>query len=300
MTSKTRKVAAFAAILLSLGTVTAYAASRPPLVGVTKSSMNGVNRASGAHGALKANAVGNRQIKFGSVSCGKLSADLVAAICTGKPGAPGTPGAPGANGISGSKGDNGSSGGNGSKGDGGSSGASGHDGSNGSNGKDASVAYGVAQVLVQRGTGAAAAWATYSTRLGSPVGDTTSGTFRFSCSDAQAPCKVTVKAAVLQSGTGTTPVYPRVLIQKQDYNAGGPSVYCEYGDGSTGANAAATDGLPAQIANQPSSATPTYTAMQLNIGGSADCGVPGPASNVDAIIVPAGRYDVQSTFAFLP
>jgi hypothetical protein len=137
MTSKTRKVAAFAAILLSLGTVTAYAASRPPLVGVTKSSMNGVNRASGAHGALKANAVGNRQIKFGSVSCGKLSADLVAAICTGKPGAPGTPGAPGANGISGSKGDGGINGGNGSKGDGGTTGDSGHDGSNGSNGSDA-------------------------------------------------------------------------------------------------------------------------------------------------------------------
>ena len=38
--------------------------------------------------------------------------------------------------------------------------------------------------------------------------------------------------------------------------------------------------------------------MQLNIGGSADCGISdGPAHNVDAIIVPAGRYDVQSTRA---
>ena len=93
MTRKTRKMVAIAAALLSLGTVTAFAATSPPaLVGVTKSSMNGVNHAAGAHGALKTNAVGNRQIKFGSVSCGKLSADLVAAICTGKPGAPGTPG----------------------------------------------------------------------------------------------------------------------------------------------------------------------------------------------------------------
>ena len=135
MTRKTRKMVAIAAALLSLGTVTAFAATSPPaLVGVTKSAMNGVNHAAGAHGALKTNAVGNRQIKFGSVSCGKLSADLVAAICTGKPGAPGTPGAPGANGNSGSKGDNG---GNGSKGDGGSNGNNGHDGSNGSNGINA-------------------------------------------------------------------------------------------------------------------------------------------------------------------
>ena len=147
---------------------------------------------------FKTNAVGNRQIKFGSVSCGKLSADLVAAICTGKPGAPGTPGAPGANGNSGSKGDNG---GNGSKGDGGSNGNNGHDGSNGSNGNDAPVAYGVAQVLVQQGSAAPPAWATYSTRLGSPVGDTTGGVFRFSCSATQAPCKVTVRAAILKSGT---------------------------------------------------------------------------------------------------
>jgi hypothetical protein len=141
MTRKSRKMVAFAAALLSLGTVTAFAATGPPaLVGVTKSSMNGVNRAAGAHGALKANAVGNRQIKFGSVSCGKLSADLVAAICTGKPGAPGTPGAPGAKGNSGSKGDNGGNGGNGgngSKGDGGASGNNGHDGSNGADGSNA-------------------------------------------------------------------------------------------------------------------------------------------------------------------
>ena len=137
MTRKTRKVAAFATVLLSLGTVTAYAATSPPLVGVTKSAMNGVNRAANAKGALKPNAVGNRQIKFGSVSCGKLSADLVAAICTGKPGAPGTPGAPGANGNSGSKGDNGSTGHDGSKGDGGSTGGNGSNGTPGANGQSA-------------------------------------------------------------------------------------------------------------------------------------------------------------------
>ena len=293
MTRMTRKAVALAVALVSVGTVTAFAATSPPLIGVTKSAMNGVNRASGQHGALKANAVGNRQIKFGSVSCGKLSADLAAAICTGKPGAPGTPGAPGADGNRGSKGDSGH---DGSKGDGGGKGDNGHDGSNG---HDSLVAYGAAQVLVQRGAGSPFPWATYSTRLGSPVGDTTGGVFRFTCSDAQAPCNVTVRAAVLTNSNGHTPVSPRVLIHRQDLG-GGPSVYCEYGDGSTGVDPG--EGLPASILNQESSSTPTYSAMQLNIGLSADCGIlpAGPANNVDAIIVPAGRYDVQSTFVFGP
>jgi hypothetical protein len=116
MTRKTRKAAAFAVAILSVGTVTAFAATSPPVAGVTKSAMNGVNRASGAHGALKANAVGNRQIRFGSVSCGKLSLDLKAALCTGKVGAPGTPGASGAKGEGGTNGKSGSTGGQGDRG----------------------------------------------------------------------------------------------------------------------------------------------------------------------------------------
>jgi hypothetical protein len=122
MSGKIRKTVAFATVILCLGAVTAFAANGPPLIGVTKGALNGVNKAAGANGALKANAVGNRQIKFGSVSCGKLSSDLKAALCTGKPGAPGTPGAPGA---SGSPGHNGGSGSNGSNGGTGSSGAPG-------------------------------------------------------------------------------------------------------------------------------------------------------------------------------
>ena len=39
----------------------AFAATNPPLIGVTKSAMNGVSRASDKHGALKANTVGNRR-----------------------------------------------------------------------------------------------------------------------------------------------------------------------------------------------------------------------------------------------
>ena len=134
------------------------------------------------------------------------------------------------------------------------------------------------------------AWATYSTRLGSPVGDTTGGTFRFTCSDANAPCKIAVQAGAVSPTAGSVNVYPRLLVYKQDYNNGGPEVYCEYADGS--ANAA-----PAAIAKTPGVA---YSALKVNIGGSDDCGLNGPAGDVDVITVPAGYYDVQSTFAFLP
>lgn len=155
-----------------------------------------------------------------------------------------------------------------------------------------SVEYGVATVNVSRGGAPATAWATYSTALGSPVGDTTGGVFRFTCSTANAPCTVAVKAAVLSDSSGTADFYPRVLIYRQDYNSGGPEVYCEYGDGSTGA-------APMAITKQASTTTPTYTAVPINIGGSADCGLPGPAGDVAQITVPAGYYDVNSTFVFL-
>ena len=68
---------------------------------------------------------------------------------------------------------------------------------------------------------------TYSTTLGSPAGDTTSGVFRFTCSDAQAPCKVSLTGASTKAGTK---VYPRVNITTVSLN-GGPVNQCEYGDG---------------------------------------------------------------------
>jgi hypothetical protein len=153
--------------------------------------------------------------------------------------------------------------------------------------------YGVATVNVSRGGQPATTWATYSTALGSPVGDNTGGVFRFTCSTANAPCTVAIKAAILSDSPGTGQVYPRILLYKQDYNAGGPSVYCEYGDGSTGS-------APLTLTDQASSATPTYTAVPVNIGLSADCGLGGPAGDVNQITVPAGYYDVHSTFVFLP
>jgi len=168
------------------------------------------------------------------------------------------------------------------------------DGGGGSgNGNDGTDSYGVASVWVSRGGNPATAWATYSTLLGSPVGDNTGGVFRFTCSTANAPCTVALKAAVLSDSADPGSVYPRVLIYKQDYNVGGPEVYCEYGDGSTGS-------APLALTDQAPSATPTYTAVPINIGGSDDCGLGGPAGDVNQITVPAGYYDVHSTFVFLP
>jgi hypothetical protein len=118
----------------------------------------------------------------------------------------------------------------------------------------------------------------YSTTIGGPEGDTASGTFRFTCNDAQAPCKVSV--AAYSTGDGVK-VYPRVNILTQSLN-GGPEYQCEYGDG-------------------PLSSTLTGSASDLivNIGGSDDCGLNGPAGDVAAITVPAGYYDVTSTFQFV-
>jgi len=165
---------------------------------------------------------------------------------------------------------------------------------------DRGAEYGVAAVNVSRGGAPATVWAQYSTRLGSPVGDTTGGVFRFTCAVEKAPCTISVSGAVL--GSSNHGMYPRVLVYKQgDGNGGGTLVenYCEYGDGSTGT-------APFPLTHQPLSATPTLTAVPVNIGGSADCGYvdshgdPQPAGDQAVIIVPRGYYDVHSTFLFLP
>jgi hypothetical protein len=163
-------------------------------------------------------------------------------------------------------------------------------GDKGDDGKPSKVDYGVAKVNVSRGGGAYTAWATYSTALGSPVGDTTGGVFRFTCSTANAPCKVKVTAAIL--GSSNHAVYPRLLLYRQDFVQAGPGpfpeVYCEYADGSTGS------------APFPLVGNAGYSDVPVNIGGTDDCGLGGPAGDVDQITVPAGYYDVNSTFVFLP
>lgn len=137
-----------------------------------------------------------------------------------------------------------------------------------------SPSYGIAQVIIDRGSGPVP-WAVYSTTLGSPVGDDTGGVFRFTCNTT---CTLTTAAS---GPTGTT-VWPRLLIHKQPLG-GGPSTYCEYLDGAT--NSTPFEGMGAPLT--------------MGIGGSYDCpGGSGPSGTVSAYTVPAGYYDVWSSFKF--
>ncbi len=205
---------------------------------------------------------------------------------TGPRGPAGPPGAQGAQGPAGS-----GSGSPGPAGPAGAAGPAGPAGPAGAPGQNAPASeYGVAAVDVTRGT-STSTWAVYSTLLGSPVGDTTGGSFRLSCSASQAPCAVAVKAAVLSDSSGTVTFYPRLLLT-QDQTGAAPLDFCEYGDGSTGA-AAAT------LTKQAKSASPAYQAVPLNIGGTYDCPFgTGPAGDVSSISLPVGHYDVYATFSF--
>ena len=189
-------------------------------------------------------------------------------------------------GAAGAKGATGATGATGPQGPAGAPGATGKDGKDGTDGTDAPAAtYGVGNINVSRGGAAASTWQRLSTDLGSPVGDTVSGTFRFSCSEAKAPCAVSVSAYATTSGVT---VYPRVLITKDSIDTGAPLGTCEYGDGSDN-NAAVTALSNAAV------------AVPLGIGGSLDCGSAQayPANGVASTIeVPAGYYNVTSTLQF--
>ncbi|HEX6762619.1 MAG TPA: hypothetical protein VF094_07455 [Gaiellaceae bacterium] len=213
----------------------------------------------------------------------------------GPKGDTGATGLTGATGAQGPKGDTGATGAQGLKGDTGATGAQGPQGPKGDPGPAWQPEYGVANVRVDRGSGASI-WATYSTTLGSPVGDTTGGTFRFTCNTG--PCKVSATADVLSAATpstGSAHVYPRLLIYSESLS-GGPETYCEYADGAD--NSGSLDAID-RVAM--STATSTFPVLNLGIGGSLDCGSTQsyPANGVvQDIWVPAGYYDVQSTFTF--
>ena len=220
----------------------------------------------------------------------------------GDTGATGAVGLTGATGAQGDKGDVGATGPQGPKGDTGATGAQGPQGEKGDTGAQGPPwvpEYGVAAVWVTRGSGAAAPWATYSTTIGSPVGDSTGGTFRFTCRSGDGTCKVAVSAAVLSSSSSAAAhVYPRILIQRAGDQTGGtvPNTYCEYADGGAGASPDAIDRL--STSTNPFA---TLSPLVVNIGGSLDCNAgqtytsPG---DVTEIWVPEGYYDVYSTFVF--
>jgi hypothetical protein len=157
--------------------------------------------------------------------------------------------------------------------------------------------YAVANVFVSRGGAAPKIWATYSAAMGSPIGTSAGGEFRFTCATAQAPCKVSIAAAVLSKKPGSALVHARVLIYKQDQ--GEPAVYCEYADGSTNSS------TPAVISRVPMSTSvlAVNTPLNMGIGGSLDCGAGQPYTPiVKEITVSSGAgdaaYDVFTTFGF--
>jgi hypothetical protein len=151
----------------------------------------------------------------------------------------------------------------------------------------------VANVLVSRGGDDPRIWATYSDALGSPVGTSMGGQFRFSCSGDQ-NCAVSIAAAELSGQTGTAFVYARVLIYKSV--VGGPETTCEYADGST------NNGTPAKINLEPldTRAIAINDPLPMGIGGSLDCGSTQKyAPVVREIEVPPGAfYDVWASFNF--
>jgi hypothetical protein len=174
-------------------------------------------------------------------------------------------------------------------------GPKGDTGATGPPGQDAPAAeYGVVSVFVDRGSGTTR-YATFSGALGSPAGTTMGGDFRFSCSATQAPCKISIGAAVVSDQSGTTVVHPRLLIHKE---VGGPITFCEYADGAN--NNAGLDTI-SRVPTLAAAESAMDTPLSMGIGGSLDCGSAQPYSPaVTEIWVPEGFYDVAATFAFSP
>jgi hypothetical protein len=154
--------------------------------------------------------------------------------------------------------------------------------------------YGVANVFVDKETGNPVRYATYSVELGSPVGTSTGGQFRFTCTAAQSPCRVSLKAAVLSARSGEALVYPRVLIHRQD-SGSSPMTYCEYANGGVNRVSRVELGTGADEIRE---------TLTMNIGGSLDCGSNQPyRQRVDEIWVTNGstdtaHYDVWTTVNF--
>ena len=178
----------------------------------------------------------------------------------------------------------------GPKGATGATGATGPAGPAGADGTDAqALPYGTALVDISRGGGTPGLWGSFTTTLGSPapMGDQASGSFRMSCSAAQAPCVVTVKA---YANVGGVKVYPRLNLDVQDYNAGGPETSCEYADGVN------NDGGSLAVGNGAANAT----AVPLGVGGTLDCGETQTLTGgvVTELDLPTGRYNFNVTFYF--
>ena len=155
--------------------------------------------------------------------------------------------------------------------------------------------YAIVTVFVDRGNGPSR-WAFYSAPLGSPAGTTMGGVFRFSCSAAQAPCKISYGAAVVSDqSTDNAVIHPR-LDDPQGYWCA--HLFCENADGAN--NNAGLAVIP-RVPTLQEAVVAMRTPLTMGIGGSLDCGStqPYPPNGVATEIwVPQGFYDVWATFAF--
>jgi hypothetical protein len=160
--------------------------------------------------------------------------------------------------------------------------------------------YAIVTVFVDRGgAGGPQRWAFYSAPLGSPAGTTTGGVFHFSCSAAQAPCKISYGAAVVSTqSTANSVIHPRLLIQKSLDELDATMRPCESADGAN--NNAGLVQIP-RVPTLADAVVAMQTPLNMGIGGSLDCGSgqPFPPNGVvTEIWVPAGFYDVWGTFVF--
>jgi hypothetical protein len=178
----------------------------------------------------------------------------------------------------------------------------GPEGPQGPPGNAANAEFGVANVFVSRGGARRSRFATYSVSLGSPAGSTTSGQFRFTCTPAQAPCKVSFGAAVISTRSGKATLFPRILIHRQADLPNAPITYCEYADGAN--NNLGVNRIP-RVPSLRAATREMRTPLGMGIGGSLDCGAGQPYSGtVKEIWVPAASaadsafYDVSVTLQF--
>ncbi len=218
---------------------------------------------------LTGNAETRRDVKLrngSSCAAGERKIDLP----RGVKGQRGPAGAPGARGPAGPQGSAGPAGPAGLAGQAGPPGAPGQAGPPGPPGQDAAEEYGVAAVMIARGEGAdPVLWGLFSTELGSPVGDTTGGSLRFTCTVAHVTCTVTIRAWVISDTSADLALFhPRILLTRGGNEVTeGPELYCEYGDG------------PFQFIPResfPSDPSEPRDPLPFNIGSTEDCEGPEP------------------------
>src|SRR5262245_10841522 len=153
---------------------------------------------------LRGGAKTRRDVKFRDGSTCKAGERMAVPLgFAGSQGPTGPAGPAGAGGPAGPQGPEGLAGAGGPAGSQGPTGLAGPPGQNA-----AALEYAVVSVFVDRGSGPTR-WAFYSVALGSPVGTTTGGDFRFTCSPP-GPCKISYGAAVISDQSGNALVHPRL------------------------------------------------------------------------------------------